>query len=51
MVSRSGTHASLFYEAKGALDDDPLASHPQGEALDVFEFLARDVRAHPAALD
>ena len=32
---------TLFYEATGARDDDPLASHPQGEALDVFEFLAR----------
>ena len=31
---------TLFYEAKGS-HDDPLASHPQGETLDVFEFLAR----------
>jgi len=31
---------TLFYESKGS-HDDPLFSHPQGETLDVFEFIAR----------
>jgi hypothetical protein len=31
---------TLFYEAK-ASHDDPFASDPQGETLDIFEFLAR----------
>ena len=30
----------LFYEGKSA-HHDPLASHPQGETLDILEFLAR----------
>ena len=31
---------TLFYESKSS-HDDPLFSHPQGETLDVFEFIAR----------
>ena len=31
---------TLFYESKN-FHDDPLFSHPQGETLDVFEFIAR----------
>ena len=31
---------TLFYESKGS-HDDPLFSHPQGETLDVVEFIAR----------
>ena len=31
---------TLFYESKGSLDD-PLLSHPKGESLDIFEFIAR----------
>jgi hypothetical protein len=31
---------TLFYESKNS-HDDPLFSHPQGETLDVFEFIAR----------
>ncbi len=31
---------TLFYEGKSA-HHDPLASHPQGETLDILEFLAR----------
>ena len=31
---------TLFYESKGA-HDDPLLSHPKGESLDIFEFIAR----------
>jgi len=44
---------TLFYESKSS-HDDPLFSHPQGETLDVFEFVARvltqipEPRAHGA---
>ena len=44
---------TLFYESKSS-HDDPLFSHPQGETLDVFEFIARvltqipEPRAHGA---
>jgi hypothetical protein len=31
---------TLFYQGKSS-HDDPFASHPEGETLDVFEFLAR----------
>ena len=31
---------TLFYETKSS-HDDPLFSHPQGETLDIFEFIAR----------
>ena len=31
---------TLFYESKGS-HDDPLLSHPKGESLDIFEFIAR----------
>jgi hypothetical protein len=31
---------TLFYESKSS-HDDPLFSHPQGETLDIFEFIAR----------
>ena len=31
---------TLFYESK-SFHDDPLFSHPQGETLDILEFLAR----------
>jgi len=31
---------TLFYECKRS-HDDPLASHPEGETLDIFEFIAR----------
>ena len=31
---------TLFYESKSS-HDDPLFSHPQGETLDAFEFVAR----------
>jgi hypothetical protein len=31
---------TLFYESKSS-HDDPLFSHPQGETLDTFEFIAR----------
>ncbi len=31
---------TLFYESKGS-HDDTLLSHPQGESLDIFEFIAR----------
>jgi hypothetical protein len=31
---------TLFYESNGS-QEDPLHSHPQGETLDVFEFVAR----------
>ena len=31
---------TLFYESSGSLED-PLHSHPNGETLDVFEFIAR----------
>ena len=31
---------TLFYESKGA-HDEPLLSHPKGESLDIFEFIAR----------
>jgi len=30
---------TLFYESKGS-HDEPLLSHPQGESLDIFEFIA-----------
>ncbi len=33
---------TLFYESK-ASHDDPFYSHPQGETLDIFEFVARVV--------
>jgi hypothetical protein len=32
---------TLFYESKQRANDDPLFSHPQGETLDIFEFIAR----------
>ena len=31
---------TLFYESNGS-SEDPLLSHPNGETLDVFEFIAR----------
>ena len=31
---------TLFYESKGS-HDDPLLSHPKGESIDIFEFIAR----------
>ena len=31
---------TLFYESNGS-NEDPLYSHPDGETLDVFEFIAR----------
>ncbi len=31
---------TLFYESKGS-HDDPLLSHPKGESLDIFDFIAR----------
>ncbi len=31
---------TLFYASKAA-HDDPLYSHPEGETLDIFEFIAR----------
>ena len=31
---------TLFYESKGS-HDEPLLSHPKGESLDIFEFIAR----------
>lgn len=31
---------TLFYESKGS-HDDPMLSHPKGESLDIFEFIAR----------
>jgi hypothetical protein len=36
----------LFYESKGS-HDDPLLSHPKGENLDVFEFIARVITQIP----
>lgn len=32
---------TLFYESKQHANDDPLFSHPKGETLDIFEFIAR----------
>ena len=32
---------TLFYESKQHANDNPLFSHPQGKALDIFEFIAR----------
>ncbi len=32
---------TLFYESKQHANDDLLFSHPQGETLDIFEFIAR----------
>ncbi len=46
VVAKLTTHEG--YEAKGS-HDDPLASHPQGETLDVFEFLARVLTQNPQA--
>ena len=37
---------TLFYESKGS-HDDPLLSHPKGENLDVFEFIARVITQIP----
>ena len=37
---------TLFYEGKSA-HHDPLASHPQGETLDILEFLARVLTQSP----
>jgi hypothetical protein len=37
---------TLFYESKSS-HDDPLFSHPQGETLDVFEFVARVITQIP----
>ena len=31
---------TLFYQSKGS-HDDPLLSHPKGESIDIFEFIAR----------
>jgi hypothetical protein len=32
---------TLFYQSKQHATDDPLVSHPKGETLDIFEFIAR----------
>jgi len=32
---------TLFYQSKQNANDDPLFSHPKGETLDIFEFIAR----------
>jgi hypothetical protein len=32
---------TLFYQSKQHANDDPLFSHPKGETLDIFEFIAR----------
>ncbi len=32
---------TLFYESKQHANDDPLFSHPKGETLEIFEFIAR----------
>jgi len=37
---------TLFYESNGS-HDDPLLSHPKGESLDIFEFIARVITQIP----